>query len=196
MKTCIDCGTQKDITEYFTRHDVPQQPCKACSKIRYKGRHKNQGPQKPSKFIKVDQKECSICKLTLPASAFSKRALAADRLNSKCKKCANLEQNAKRSTIIGKHYSSMATMKSSFNITEDQLQNMLLGQQGCCKICSVDFGGLESLNGRTYCIDHNHNTNEIRGLLCPKCNRQIGLVENNPTLVNGLSFMYKNYLGI
>ena len=40
-----------------------------------------------------------------------------------------------------------------------------------CEIC----GDIKE----TLCIDHDHNTGEIRGLLCHNCNRGIGLLNDN-----------------
>jgi hypothetical protein len=33
-------------------------------------------------------------------------------------------------------------------------------------------------------MDHNHTTQEIRGLLCCRCNRVLGLVKEDPEILN------------
>lgn len=41
----------------------------------------------------------------------------------------------------------------------------------CCEICGKSNGIL--------CIDHDHKTNEFRGILCQSCNRFLGWFDNN-----------------
>lgn len=43
---------------------------------------------------------------------------------------------------------------------------MLLSQDGKCLICKKEKNKL--------CVDHNHDTGKIRGLLCVKCNSNLG----------------------
>jgi hypothetical protein len=42
------------------------------------------------------------------------------------------------------------------------------GHSGVCEICGAEP------NERRLCVDHNHETGEIRGLLCFKCNLALG----------------------
>lgn len=42
-----------------------------------------------------------------------------------------------------------------------------------CEICG------EKENKKKLCIDHNHETGELRGILCSKCNSALGLFKDN-----------------
>ena len=55
---------------------------------------------------------------------------------------------------------------------------MLAEQEGCCAICGTEDPGK---NGR-FNVDHNHDTGEIRGLLCYGCNVGIGHLRDNPSI--------------
>ena len=59
-------------------------------------------------------------------------------------------------------------LKYSYGITEADYQNMLQTQGGGCGICDSKT---PHLKGHTHLlVDHNHQTNRVRGLLCNRCN--------------------------
>ena len=58
---------------------------------------------------------------------------------------------------------------------QELIVKLLEEQNGRCAICEEILFDPE--------LDHNHDTDEIRGLLCPKCNRGIGQFKDNPLLL-------------
>lgn len=73
-------------------------------------------------------------------------------------------------------------LKRDHNITIEQFNNLLFKQKGKCTICLKTFTyGKASLNP---CVDHNHKTGYIRGLLCRKCNISIGLLNDCSFIIN------------
>lgn len=56
-----------------------------------------------------------------------------------------------------------------YGITPEQYEGMLVKQDARCAIC------LRTSLGRL-CVDHNHTTGKVRGLLCQACNRALGLM--------------------
>lgn len=63
-----------------------------------------------------------------------------------------------------------------FGLTQPVYDAMLKEQGNACKICRVPF---ENLPTRQVHLDHNHETNEVRGLLCQRCNMFVGMVETS-----------------
>src|SRR5665811_574341 len=65
-------------------------------------------------------------------------------------------------------------------LNETAYQELFEQQHGLCAICEgAPTGG----HGRL-CIDHDHATGQFRGLLCSKCNSAIGLLGDNPVVVD------------
>jgi hypothetical protein len=67
-------------------------------------------------------------------------------------------------------------MKQQYGITVEDYDVMLTSQNGGCAIC-----GAEKPGGRTryFAVDHCHATGDVRGLLCTKCNRGLGLFNDD-----------------
>ncbi len=65
-------------------------------------------------------------------------------------------------------------LKSIYGITFQQFTLMMELQNGVCAICKQP----ESRNQRL-CVDHNHDTGEVRGLLCFACNAGIGFLQDS-----------------
>lgn len=80
-------------------------------------------------------------------------------------------------------------VKSSYGITQDQYEEMLAAQSGRCAICGTDkpVGP-----GGVFVVDHSHATNQVRGLLCCKCNFVLGHSEDRAdVLAAAISYLQK-----
>lgn len=70
-------------------------------------------------------------------------------------------------------------IRNRFGITLDQYNSMLEAQGYTCAICRKS----DEVEGRRLAIDHCHTTGKIRGLLCGKCNRGLGLFNDKEELL-------------
>lgn len=59
-------------------------------------------------------------------------------------------------------------LKSKYGITLDEYNKMLKNQKDSCAICKKH----KSQFKRNLAVDHDHKTDEVRGLLCFYCNRR------------------------
>jgi Recombination endonuclease VII len=60
-------------------------------------------------------------------------------------------------------------LKSKYGVSEEDYTTLLKEQDGVCAICRKN-------DGKVLHVDHNHKTDEVRGLLCAKCNTALGLL--------------------
>jgi hypothetical protein len=149
-------------------------------------------------------KLCSYCKKQKPLSCFDKHTETKDGLNSLCVDCHHLvckkwrDNNKEKRKQAWKKYSEThkeqiklknlrykkrqkdLDLQSTFGITLDQYNQMLKDQNGVCVICKNPENEVEKgKQQRTLSVDHNHKTGKVRGLLCGKCNKGIGLFKDN-----------------
>ena len=121
-------------------------------------------------------KECRGCGETLPRSDFYIRANG--WASPKCKPCTRAERRKNHDPEKKKDYD----LKRLYGIGLEEYNDMLNAQDGGCFIC----GKQED----TLCVDHDHDTGEVRGLLCHSCNRGIGLLgDSSDTLIRAAEYL-------
>lgn len=82
----------------------------------------------------------------------------------------------------------------SYNITLEDYNRMLEEQGNVCKICLQLEQMLHKGNPKRLCVDHDHTTGRVRGLLCQRCNTTLGRYEDNPELMKNLiSYLEENF---
>lgn len=77
------------------------------------------------------------------------------------------------SQLCKTHYAQ----KRRYRLTLDQYVELLSGHAQACGICG------EPPNGKGFAVDHDHETNRVRGLLCANCNFLLGHAKDNPDLL-------------
>lgn len=76
-----------------------------------------------------------------------------------------------------------------YGITVEQFNAMLVIQKGRCAICGK-FNGSKRL-----CVDHNHETGKVRGLLCDPCNKVLGFAHDDcSVLTNARKYLIRSNL--
>jgi Recombination endonuclease VII len=78
---------------------------------------------------------------------------------------------------------ALYTRATRLGISVDDLLRMVEEQQGFCAICGAEETLSRSGKVQSLALDHNHETGEIRGLLCSKCNLALGLMDDNPDIL-------------
>lgn len=89
-----------------------------------------------------------------------------------CNKCWQKKLYYENRTTYLLH--QMIRNYQKYGLTLEDYNQMLAAQNGKCAICNED----QSKQKRRLSIDHNHQTGQIRGLLCINCNVGLGRLEN------------------
>ena len=133
-------------------------------------------------------KQCTKCKLFKEKSEFFKDKQKKDGLYSQCKDC-----NMKTSSIWNKNNPQKRkdnVLKCGTGLTRTQYLEILESQNECCAIC----GKHKSQDIKNLSVDHCHETNIIRGLLCFKCNMGLGYFCDNEEILNRAIYYLNNNL--
>ena len=67
-------------------------------------------------------------------------------------------------------------------------ENIMMLQNNKCPICRCDFNELKD---KDICVDHNHETGKVRGILCRLCNVRIGCLKDDINILQ-LAIYYLN----
>jgi len=130
-------------------------------------------------------KTCNKCNVNKPDNEYS---MQRGRLRTTCKECRRIEskewysQNIEKKRELSRAYRHIKKdqdLRKQYGISLEQYNQMLEEQKGACKICSVPSEQLS----RALCVDHCHATGKIRGLLCDTCNRSLGLLKDNVSVL-------------
>lgn len=79
-------------------------------------------------------------------------------------------------------------VQATYGLLEGQYDAIYAHQGGVCAIC----GPVTGRNGKTrrLSVDHNHDTGEVRGLLCRPCNTLVGMFRDDPsTFLRGAEYL-------
>lgn len=74
-------------------------------------------------------------------------------------------------------------LQRHYNLSLQAYKTMFKKQQGKCAICGSEGFTLKESQKTKLIIDHDHKTGKVRGLLCPNCNRGLGLFQENTKLL-------------
>ncbi len=69
-----------------------------------------------------------------------------------------------------------------YGITDVEYQKIIKTQNNRCEVC-----GNEEKERPKMPIDHNHATGKFRGVICSRCNRVLGAVDDEATLLRKLA---------
>lgn len=119
-------------------------------------------------------KKCCSCKLDKSLDEYYQRKItpktAKSGLTARCKVCLRAEASEHAKT-------------KKYNLKPGDYEKMVVNQGGLCGICKSDDPSGGNPRVKRFAIDHDHLTNIKRGLLCNRCNRALGMFQDNVELL-------------
>lgn len=83
-------------------------------------------------------------------------------------------------------YQRARHLSKTFGLTVEDYDALAKAQNGVCAICK------KPETDRPLAVDHDHETNEVRGLLCKRCNIGLGnLYDSVETLQSAIEYLQK-----
>lgn len=116
--------------------------------------------------VSVETKTCPKCGEEKPTDNFHAQRRT-------CKKCMRAYQQA--FAAARPHYHRDRNLRRRYGISNDEYQTILANQNSACPICKVEISDtLAYRDKRSVVVDHNHETGDVRGILCSGCNLVLG----------------------
>lgn len=131
---------------------------------------------------------CTKCKKNKPLSDFYRDKKGVPY--SSCKECELAKQKRLRKLKpdVYRWRDRNKRLFKDYGITTTQYNEILQQQNECCLICGTHQSKLD----RPLDVDHCHNGEFVRGLLCRHCNTGLGHFKDNVnTLLNAINYLNK-----
>lgn len=201
-KRCVRCETSKPLSEFYRNShssDGYQSYCKACAEeATRRSREKNAEAQRLRWAEKLARpaedgvKTCTKCGETKPLLDFYRHRGTKDGRATYCAECQkaasrqwtkdNAERVRERNAAAyaadptRRHRDHRQFWLKLYGLTQESYAEMLEAQNHVCAICLQPERFIDSRTGepRRLSVDHDHVTGQVRGLLCGRCNRTLG----------------------
>lgn len=189
--TCLRCKRTLDASRFHRRRATRtglSPYCKACTSLYAKAYY-----GKNAKFRREQMREyfhsrrnkiadsettrqCRMCERVLDKAEFRYVSKSLGTLSC-CRSCENASDRMKKRGISPWHY-----------------QKLLEFQGNRCGVCGTDDPGSNRPDRRRseWCIDHDHGTGQVRGLLCYRCNSLLGFSGDSEAVLRCAIHYLKN----
>lgn len=119
---------------------------------------------------------CGWCLTAQPTDQFYPNNNLRSGLFGHCIKCHKQQANEISKSPAAKLRKRGNWFVRAYGITLAERDAMERHQGGCCAICKQ----IPPLS-QALVVDHNHETGEVRGLLCERCNKSLGFFRDDPS---------------
>lgn len=146
----------------------------------------------------MTKKICIKCQKSKDLNCFPLRKDAKDGYRNCCKKCTyhqtrklrkSTQWKEKRNAWRRNHRKKNPKQTKNYSLKEKKnidfclYQTILKSQQYSCAGCNTHYTKFS----RYLAVDHCHQTNQVRGLLCLQCNTALGSCKDSPQILRNLA---------
>lgn len=189
-KKCSVCKKYKSYSEYYPysgrSKDGYRSSCKECG---VKENRRWQEKNKLADPVFIAERLCIRCEKILPREAFGFSKSSKYHLKTICRKCTTKDHAIWMRKTTSKPKSREYRLKRVYGITQVDFETMLIRQNKLCANCAEVLENKSM--GKSICIDHNHTTGRVRGILCHKCNSMSGAIERPGFLKEVMQYFAK-----
>lgn len=120
-------------------------------------------------------KRCTKCGVEKPIEDFHSRKDGSIGVRPWCKVCTNKDCRKYRPRGERKR---AGHLRWRYGISLEDYERLLQTQDGKCAICGTTSPGRKGVVH--FAVDHDHESNTVRGLLCASCNQGLGRMNDDP----------------
>ncbi len=134
-------------------------------------------------------KSCTKCGRTQSLKSFPKNKQCRDGVRTVCKSCVSEYRKKWWENGGGKEKQRDTNLKRAYGIDSSEWQRLFELQKGCCVSCERHQSSmLKSLH-----VDHCHKSGKVRALLCDRCNRALGIMDEDAVSIRKLAEYANEY---
>ncbi len=178
-KYCPDCGEERPVGQFTKdrrRRDGLAFYCRDHARQRLReSKARRTGPPTRRYPVGLDVpdgfKWCPDCNAVKPLADFPKTRATRSGVYTYCRPCHNVRGRAAKDKVGG---SRTYHLKRRYGITAEEADAMLEAQGALCAICRTAPAAH---------VDHDHDTGEVRELLCFNCNGGLGQFKDDPEVL-------------
>lgn len=167
LRSCSLCRGEFGMDGF---HSKSTSYCRACN-LQYLKRRRHAARDLAETHTLVHGKTCIECGVLKAAPAFAASNREQDRYCARCLDC----QAQLKATRVRRRGKGRDWKKQKYGMSIREFDRMLSAQQHACVICRKPHSSDKPL-----CVDHEHASGRVRGLLCGHCNTAIGYLRDNP----------------
>lgn len=120
-------------------------------------------------------KKCKVCWEEKPMNEYYTKKESIDGHYHTCKACYKERVNKRWCKERQRDYD----LKRKYGISAEEYDMLLDTQDNRCAICRKEW----TEDTKRFAVDHNHDTGEVRGILCHGCNAGIGNLQDSARIL-------------